>query len=190
MTIADVLAPFGVAEQEYAAELERQLRTTPSPQAATLTEAQRSVVDRFGGVDQSTTDDADDGLLSLRVATANLADAIRDSISVNDAAESLGVDGSRVRHRVADGALYGFKVGGRLRLPRWQFTEDGTPLPGLRTVLKALPDDLHPLELSGFMTTSDPDLVVSDHPTTPRDWLAGGGAATIVAELARGLNTW
>jgi hypothetical protein len=190
MTIADVLAPFGVAEADYAAELERQLRAAPNPHAATLTETERSLLDRFGGVDRPTADDADEGLLSLRVTTANLADQIRDSISVSDAAELLGVDGSRVRHRVADGAMYGFKVGGRLRLPRWQFTEDGEPLPGLRTVLAALPVDLHPLEVAGFMSTSDPDLLVADQPTSPRDWLAAGGSAAIVAELARGLDRW
>lgn len=190
MTIGDVLAPFGVAEEDYAAELERQLRTAPNPHAAAQTEAERSVLDRFGGIDRPATDDADDGLLSLRVTTANLADQIRDSMSVADAAQLLGVDASRVRHRIADGALYGFKVGGRLRLPRWQFTESGQPLPGLRTVLAVLPHDLHPLEAAGFMSTSDPDLLLADQPTSPHDWLAGGGSATIVAELARGLDTW
>lgn len=190
MAIADVLAPFGIAEEEYAAELDRQLRHTPSPGAAVLTDHEHHVLDRFGGIAQAGTDDSDDGLLPLRVATANLADQIRDSVTVGDAAALLGIDGSRVRHRVADGGLYGFKLGGRLRLPRWQFADGGATIPGLRTVLAALPRDLHPLEVSGFMTAPDPDLVLAERPASPRDWLVGGGEVRTVAELARGLNTW
>src|SRR5947209_8547977 len=57
------------------------------------------------------------------------------ALTVNAAAKILGVDPSRIRHRLAEGALSGWKDQGGWRLPGWQFTES-TVLPGLETVLK------------------------------------------------------
>lgn len=106
--------------------------------------------------------------------------------TVEQVASDLGVDPSRIRHRVADKTLYVLRVGRRLLLPTWQF--DGTaPLPFLGAVLTALPPDLHPLEVAGFMTNPQGDLEVRNRAVSPKRWLAGGGDPAPVIELAESL---
>lgn len=58
---------------------------------------------------------------------------IRDSLSVEEAAEVLDVAPHALVERVRDRALYGFDLGERLVLPRWQFSQ-GKPLPHLARV--------------------------------------------------------
>lgn len=123
-------------------------------------------------------------------AQADLAEQIRNSNSVEETATLLQIDPSRVRRRLRDHALYGFKLGAATRIPRWQFTSQGTPLPRLRAVLEALPNDLHPLEVAGFMTTADPDLTVGNEQVSPREWLEAGANAAPILELADAIDTW
>ncbi|AHI00114.1 hypothetical protein BC739_002492 [Kutzneria viridogrisea] len=110
------------------------------------------------------------------------------ALTVADAAAVLDVDTSRIRHRLAAGRLAGWKDRGSWRLPAWQFTENGV-LPGLETVLAAMPEDQPPLVLAGFMTTPQPDLQVGDQPGTPRNWLLAGGDPRRVATQAAMLGT-
>ncbi len=190
MTIADVLAPFDVAEDDFADELARDLRATPDAAASGLSEEQEAILAGHGGiVDPRRGDARSVGRKSLRASSSNLAEQTRISMSVAQAALLLRVDQSRVRHRLRDRALYGFKIGAGLRLPLWQF-DNGEPIPGLRAVLAALPADLHPLEVAGFMSTPDPDLTVADEPTSPRDWLTHGGGVDAVRGLVAHLDTW
>jgi hypothetical protein len=112
---------------------------------------------------------------------------VQTSLSMADVADLLGVDQSRVRHRIADGALYPVRVGRANRLPAWQFAE-GRALDALRDVLAALPDDLHPLEVAGFFTTPQPELTLNGTSTSPREWLAAGGDPDPVLDLARSLR--
>lgn len=107
--------------------------------------------------------------------------------SVADAARLLGVDTSRVRHRLKEGKLTGWKDKG-WQLPAWQFS-DGGALPGLDVVLPALPDDQPPLMVAAFMNTPQPDLVIGEKAATPRQWLLAHGAPKSVAELAATLGT-
>jgi hypothetical protein len=190
VTIAEVLAAFDVDEDDFADELARDLRTSPGAATSALTNQQETILAEHGGIVRPTRSSTQSpGRAMLRAYSSNLAEQTRTSISVSRAAELLHVDASRVRHRLGDRALYGFKIGSGLRLPLWQFA-DGAPIPGLRTVLAALPADLHPLEVAGFMTTPDQDLSVADAPTSPRDWLTHGGDVNAVCELAAHLDTW
>lgn len=114
---------------------------------------------------------------------------LRDTaLSVAGAAERLGVDASRIRHRLADGRLAGWKDRGGWRLPVWQFTNTDV-LPGLEVVLAAVPQDQPPLVVAAFMTTEQAELPVSGEPTTPRDWLLAGGDPAPVAALVTTLGT-
>lgn len=124
---------------------------------------------------------------ATRDAVAAAAAMVQTSLSMAQVAELLDVDQSRVRHRIADGALYPVRVGRSNRLPAWQFA-GGRVLPALRDVLAALPDDLHPLEIAGFVTTPQPELAVHGRSTTPREWLASGGDPGQVVELAESLG--
>jgi hypothetical protein len=188
VTIAEVLAPFGVDEDEFAEQLSRELRAAPDTSASRLTEAEAGILREHGGV-EPIGDEYAVRKAVLRSASSNLAELTRESLSVGQAAALLLVDGSRVRHRVRDRALYAFKIGAGLRLPSWQFARHAS-IPGLRAVLAALPADLHPLEVAGFMTTAEADLAVGEQPTSPRDWLIGGGDVSVVVDLAAQLDRW
>ena len=110
------------------------------------------------------------------------------ALTVGEAAAVLDVDTSRIRHRLAAGRLAGWKDRGSWRLPAWQFTDTGV-LPGLETVLAAMPEDQPPLVLAGFMTTPQEDLLAGDAPGTPRAWLLAGGDPRRVAAQASMVGT-
>ncbi|MCP2202703.1 DNA-binding protein [Lentzea flava] len=114
---------------------------------------------------------------------------LRDSaLTVAEAARQLQVDTSRIRHRLGVGRLVGWKDRGSWRLPAWQFAGTGV-LPGLETVLAAVPSDQPALVVAAFMTTLQEDLPVDGKPATPRDWLLAGGDPRRVADLASVLGT-
>lgn len=114
---------------------------------------------------------------------------LRDTaLSVAEAADRVGVDTSRIRHRIASQRLIGWKDRGGWRLPAWQFT-DNDVLPGLETVLAAIPDDQPALVLANFMTTPQEDLDIRGRPASPREWLMAGGSVHRVAEFAAAIGT-
>lgn len=114
---------------------------------------------------------------------------LRDTaLTVAGAAERIGVDASRVRHRLAAGRLVGWKDRGGWRLPIWQFT-DTDVLPGVETVLAAVPPDQPPLVVAAFMTTPQAELRVAGEPATPRQWLLATGDPAPVARLIATLGT-
>lgn len=189
MTLVEVLAPYGVGEDEFVEELSRDLRAVPDSSATGLTETDETILREHGGITSSMGDDRSVRKATVRSSSSNLAEQARESLSVEQAAELLLVDGSRVRHRVRDRALFAFKIGGGLRLPAWQFRGHDS-IPGLRAVLAALPGGLHPLEVSGLMTTPDVELAVADEPTSPREWLIGGGDVGVVVEMIEHLDAW
>jgi hypothetical protein len=109
-------------------------------------------------------------------------------LGVAQAAARLGIDESRVRHRLADRTLYGFKIRGNWVLPAFQFEGDKA-LPGLDVVMPRVPSDLHPLGVLNWFTLPDPDLIVDEdeEPVSPREWLIMGRDPKTVAALAEGL---
>ncbi|MFD8495858.1 MULTISPECIES: DNA-binding protein [unclassified Amycolatopsis] len=109
------------------------------------------------------------------------------ALTVLEAARALGVDDSRIRHRLKEGRLTGWKDQG-WRLPSWQFTGSGV-LPGLEVVLAALPEDQPALVVAAFMSTPQSDLVINSQPATPRQWLLSGGDPEAVARLIATLGT-
>lgn len=107
---------------------------------------------------------------------------------VAEVAQRLGVDPTRIRQRLRARTLYGLRVRGRSwRLPRFQFDETGREIPHLGEVLRALPPDLHPRSVEGFLRTQQPELSADGKPTGPRDWLRSGGPADPVVALAAAL---
>ena len=116
MTIAELLARYGVDEDEFAADLSRSLQAAPDAAASRLTDVEESILREHGGIQRIGNERAV-GKAALRSASSNLADQTRESLSVEQAATLLLVDGSRVRHRVRDRALYAFK-----RLAWWPYS--------------------------------------------------------------------
>jgi len=166
-------------------DLAHQLAPADPDPAEYLTESQRTALTEVG-LDLAPRRSGERDVRARAVAAQAV---LRDSaLTVAGAAERIGVDASRVRHRLADGRLAGWKDRGGWRLPAWQFTNTEV-LPGLATVLAAAPEDLPPLVVAGFMTTPQPDLPVGGDPSTPRDWLLAGGDPDPVARLVATLGT-
>jgi len=107
------------------------------------------------------------------------------SVSTTQAAGLLGVDGARIRQRLAERTLYGFKLlGSEWQLPSFQFTEVGL-VPNLGQVLRTLPADLHPVEVYNWLTLPEAELELEGEPVSPLDWLRTGGSPEPVLEIAR-----
>lgn len=121
-------------------------------------------------------------------AAAGYAGVLAASLSVADVARRLGVDTSRVRHRLARRQLVGVRRTDGWHLPSWQFGDDARPLAGLERVLRALPDEIHPVVTTRFFLTPQPELLIEGTPVSPREWLVGGGDPGPVAALAAALG--
>lgn len=187
VTLADYLTRrgFPVSEHDLVRAVDDLLSDTLVPASvAPLSPADEDFLDAHSGVTPATEEQV---TAAMAATTAELVALVETSLSAGEVAEATGRDASTVRHWVRDGALYALKVGGNgRRLPRFQFTDDGRPLPGLRQVLGALPAGLHPLSVLGFFTSPKPELEIADVATSPRDWLAGGGDPRPVEALAGG----
>ncbi|GAA1951426.1 DNA-binding protein [Amycolatopsis minnesotensis] len=110
------------------------------------------------------------------------------SLTANEVAKNLGVDRSRIRHKLSESRLTGWKDQSGWRLPSWQFTGSGV-LPGLEVVLAAVPADQPALVVAAFMSTPQEDLVINERPATPRQWLLAGGDPEAVVALVEVLGT-
>jgi len=192
MTVAlkDTLAKAGLrvdAEEFLALVEEAASRLAPGhPEPAQyFTAGQREALTE-AGLDLSPRREGEPDPRARTIAAhAVLADS---SLSAGDAARTLGVDPSRIRHKLAARRLAGWKDQSGWRLPAWQFTGGGT-LPGLDAVLAAVPEDQPALVVAAFMTTPQDDLVISGERVTPRQWLLAGGSPEPVAALASTLGT-
>lgn len=120
-------------------------------------------------------------------AAAAYAALLADAMSVAEVADRLGIDGSRVRHRLAKRQLIGIRQPRGWSLPAYQFGADGQLLPGIERVAAALSGS-HPVVVARFFATPQPELVVERRRLTPRQWLEGGGDPSRVAALARTLD--
>lgn len=108
-------------------------------------------------------------------------------LSVAEAADRLGVSGSRIRQLLSQRRLYGVRPRSRAWvLPEWQLVGDQLT-PGIETVNRALPDDCHPLMIDGFFHTPQPELEVDGPALSPLDWLRQGGTPKPVIALAEAL---
>lgn len=114
---------------------------------------------------------------------------LEESLSAAQAAKLLGMDVSRIRQRLRDRSLFGVEHEGTWRLPRFQF-ERRLVIPGLGRVLKALPEDLFPLDVVDWFVLADADLQLEGDvaPLSPREWLVSGRPVDAVVALARDLT--
>ena len=125
----------------------------------------------------------------LARSLAEFAAVIVEARSVTEVAELTGVSPSCIRHRIARSGLYGFRLGGRWKLPRFQF--DGRRvLPNLQAVVRELHEDLHPLSVCRFFLTPQADLFDESQgkPLCPRDWMLRNLPAQPVSALARDMS--
>lgn len=181
-TMQTLLARYDLDEGEVADAVTAHLSRLPAAQSAELTEASRALLIegglRFGPKARQAGHRAHRDAVAEQVALLTGPDTAQ-------VAAMAGVTESRVRHWVADRALVGIRVGQRRRFPAFQFGPDGRPLPGLATVLAALPAGWPPAQVAAFMTTEQPELSLeeSGQPVTPTQWLAAGGIPAAVTAL-------
>lgn len=114
---------------------------------------------------------------------------LEESLSAAQAAKVLNVDVSRVRQRLRERSLFGIEHEGSWRLPHFQF-ERRRVIPGLAAVLKALPEDLFPLDVVDWFALPDADLQLENDPAplSPREWLLSGRPVQPVVAIARDLT--
>jgi hypothetical protein len=120
-----------------------------------------------------------------QVAVRELGDALSGSMSIKEAAAVLGVDRSRVSRRITGNTLWAFDIHGSRRIPRWQFLGSDL-LPGLETIVPAIPAGVTPMTVEAFMRTPQPDF--GDR--APIEYLAAGGDAGLVADFMPALSHW
>ncbi len=183
-TIMDVLGRHGLAltEDAVARFLEQALagRTVPrgprqelEPERA-LPEAEARALERAGW------DLSPRGPVARTVAEH--AALLAGTVSVAEAARTLGVDATRVRHRIADRKLFAFRVGREWRLPTVQFG-----VPAIEGLWRHVPEGLNPLVVYRWLHTPQPELEWDGRGLTPLEWLSVGGPVQPVAALAADL---
>jgi hypothetical protein len=122
-------------------------------------------------------------------AAAAYAALLADALPVAEVARRLGIDPSRVRHRLARHQLIGIRRPDGWLLPAYQFGADGQLLPGIERVAAAvMATGSHPVAVARFLATSTAELTVGRRRHTPREWLESGGDPAAVVALARDLD--
>ncbi len=121
----------------------------------------------------------------LARGAAEYAALLATALTPAQVAHRLGLDVSRVRHRLAARTLYGIKTPDGWRLPVFQFNHfTGGVLPGIGAVLATLDPRIHPVSIQRWFLSPDPDLEIEGRMVSPRDWLLHGGAPTAVVPPA------
>jgi excisionase family DNA binding protein len=186
--VADLELPLSAEElvDEFAAVL----RSAAHPEAAPLTESEALFLRRHGGPEAADAlaawDPREARADHARATVRAVAELVETTLGVTEAADALGVDRSRISHRLAGGTLWAVSMGRHRRIPRWQITDEGQLLPGLATVIAALPPGIDPLTVDAFMHTALAEL--GDQ--APVGYLAAGGDPDLVAGFLADLGRW
>jgi hypothetical protein len=113
------------------------------------------------------------------------------TLSLEDPIAFLGYDEGKLEAAVPEGRLYGVDIGGRWRLPMFQFSlrSPGKILPHLDALLPALLERWDWLGMSRFFSTRQEDLSGLGW-KTPAQWLEDGGDPQHVLNIVRGGELW
>ena len=128
------------------------------------------------------------GLDPVEVAALKFARLRSESYTAEEAATTLAVSVGRIRQRLTSSppSLYGIKVGGDWRIPKFQF-DDGQLIAGIESVVGRLRAELNPVAVWRWFTTANPDLPADEDQSrllTPLEWLRTGGAPDVLGDLA------
>lgn len=175
------------------ADLITALKTLPAhrPWAASLTAEEARLFDAAGFVEDP------DAYTEIAVdAIAHMARLISTAYTSSEVASGLGVNESRIRQRRLARTLWAIDDNGAWVYPVVQFdvvkVEGRDVLKqvrGLDQVLPALPTDLHPTAVAGFLLTPQQELAIDGQPRAVRDWLSSGGAVEPVLRLVE-MGEW
>ena len=162
------------------------IATTAAPHID-LTAAETDALRAVGAFKDDTPIPADEDPL-IRTQAQYMA-LLEESLSAAQAAKVLNVDVSRIRQRLRERSLFGLEHEGTWRLPTFQF-ERRRVIPGLGQVLRAIPEDLFPLDVVDWFVLPDAGLQLENDPTplSPREWLLSGRPVEAVAAIAHDLT--
>ena len=163
---------FDITSADFVAAL----KTLPAlrPWATTLSEDEARLLD-----DADFREDPNAYLAAGAEIAGRVAHLAVTAFTTEEVAAGLKISASRVRQKrlahelwaIADGQSWVFPV------PQFETGESGGPVRlvrGLDKVFKALPKDLHPVAVDGFLHAPQADLYL-DRPLNPLEWLRGGG---------------
>jgi len=166
--------------QELVKKLAADEQGSENPSVGPLTEAERATLTAGGfRLDKA----------PPRKGRSEFEQLVADSLSVEKVAERLGVNASRIRQRLKEGTLYGFKHERYWELPRFQFSGRSV-VTGLGEILPSVKDlALHPVAILRWFSTPQPELSIDDgEPMTPLDWLREGHPADAVLTVLHMLD--
>ncbi len=174
---------FDITTSDFVAAL----RSLPAlrPWTASLTDEEAQLLDHA-----DFTEDHSAVLTTGTEIAGHVAHLAVTAFTADEVATGLGISSSRVRQKRLASELWAIPDGQTWLFPVLQFETDdhGGPtrqIRGLDQVFKALPTDLHPVAVAGFLRTPQPALF-HDRPLTPVEWLRDGGdvaqAATAAAD--------
>jgi hypothetical protein len=169
-------------DRQLAAAIGRLQRTLYGESCDELTAPELQVL-AAGGFDAEPR--GDDTADPLAQAAADYAALLKTSLSTAAAAARLGVDPSRIRQRLSERSLYGFRQDSQWLIPAFQFV-DGRLLPGMAEVVAQLDPELHPVAVLHWLLTPQPELYAEtlDRNLSPLDWLRLGYSPELPARLA------
>jgi hypothetical protein len=144
------------------------------PWAASLTEDEARLLD-----EANFTEDREAFVAAGTEIAGHTAHLAVTAFTAEEVATGLGISASRVRQKRLAGEMWAISDGQTWVFPVLQFEtgDNGGPtrqIRGLDRVFKALPADLHPVAVAGFLRTPQPDLF-HGRPMTPIEWLRDGG---------------
>ncbi len=191
-TVEDVLRMYGdgIGVADFADQLAESMRGKTAPDSRALSAHDRQVLGRIGVPAADLTGQPLPAGRAVVDAAADLLVANAAMLPVADVAARLGRSVVRVRGAIADGSLYGVKVGRSWLLPQWQFTDAAAPIPHLRKIIAGIPPGTSAPALQRVMTEPDDELFLDGHPVSPRDWLIAGQFAAPVVQLIEQLYAW
>lgn len=163
---------FEITTSEFVAAL--RVLPTSRPWTASLTEDEARLLD-----EADFTEDRGAFIASGTEAAGHTAQLAVTAFTNEEVATGLGVSASRVRQKRLAGELWAIPDGQTWVFPVLQFETGGNGGParqirGLDRVFKALPADLHPVAVAGFLRTPQPDHF-HGRPMSPIAWLREGG---------------
>jgi hypothetical protein len=176
---------FDITIPDFVAALK--LLPVSRPWAASLTDDEARLLD-----DADFPEDRDAFLAAGTEIAGHAAHLAVTAFTTEEVAAGLGVSASRVRQKRLAGELWAIPDGQTWVFPVLQFetTSNGGParqIRGLDRVFEALPADLHPVAVAGFLRTSQPSLF-HGRAMTPVEWLREGGDVAQAVAAAGGVD--
>lgn len=175
-------ATFTKLVREVVQSFPKGLRGDPAQE---LTAEEAALLERGGG-DLTARDLGENDPVAR--AAADLVALVQGSLTTAQAALELGVDPSRIRQRLSDKTIYGFRWEGRWLLPPFQFDQRKV-IRGLDQIFPVLEPNLSPIEVHSWLTTPDPEFHADrlGQDLTPLEWLKLGYSPEPLIHIARNL---